>query len=109
LEFQRYAYTEKRKLEVYAIRLYGARNVRNDIIYKWIQNIHRISSKFIHGSLEDFEDEENVGDVALAGKLRSICHLHGIFFNRTKKVVHRRKITNFDKNQAKNREGKPNL
>ena len=42
-------------------------------ISEWVQNIQRLSSKFREAALQDCEDDERIGIVALADKLWNIC------------------------------------
>lgn len=79
-EFLRNTYTEKRNLDFHATQLFGARQSKNEGISEWIQTIQKLSSKFREAALQHCEDEERVGIVALADKLRNICFVQGIFF-----------------------------
>jgi hypothetical protein len=75
--FLKNTYTEKRTLDFRATQLFGAKQGKNESITDWIQNIQRLSSKFSEAALQDCEDDEKTGIVALADKLRNICFVQG--------------------------------
>ena len=77
--FLKNTHTEKRTLDNHATQLFGARQGKNDSISEWIQNIQRLSSKFREAALQDCEDEERLGIVALADKLRNMFCARDIF------------------------------
>ena len=77
--FLKNTYTEKRTLDYHATQLFGAKQGKNDSVSEWIQSIQRLSSKFRETALQDCEDEERLGIVALADKLPNICFVEGIF------------------------------
>jgi hypothetical protein len=77
--FLKNTYTEKRTRHYHAPQLFGAKQGKYDSVSEWIQNIQRLSSKFREAALQDCEDEERIGIVALADKLRNICFVQGIF------------------------------
>jgi len=64
--FLKNTYTEKRKLDFHAMQLFGARHGKNESVSEWIKKIQRFSSKFREAALQDCEDDERVGIVALA-------------------------------------------
>ena len=70
--FLKNTYTEKRTLDYHATQLFGARQGKNDSISEWIQNVQKLSSKFREAALQDCEEDERVGIVALADKLRNM-------------------------------------
>ena len=74
---------EKSTLYFYATRLFRVSQGKNESISEWIQNIQRLNSKFREAALQDCEDDECVGIVALADKLRNICFVQGISSDRT--------------------------
>ena len=88
------AYTEKRTLDFHATRLFGTRNGKNEINSEWNQNIQSLSSKFREADLEDCEDDERVGIVALADKLRNICFVQGLSSDRIQTIVRSRNCRN---------------
>jgi hypothetical protein len=96
MTFLKNTYTEKRTLEFQATRLFGARQGKNNSNSEWIQNIQRLSSKSRGAALEDCEDDEPVGIVALAEKLRNICFVQGISSDRIQRIVHSRNGNTFD-------------
>lgn len=49
-----------------------SRQGKNDSISEWIQSIQKLSSKLREAALQDCEDDERVGIVALVDKLRKI-------------------------------------
>ena len=61
-----------------------------------LKKIQRLSSKFREAAFQDCEDDERVGIVALADKLRNICFVQGISSDRIKTVVHSRNGNTFD-------------
>ena len=69
--------TVKRKLDFHATRLFRARQDKNESISEWIQNIKSLSSKFREAALQDCEDDERIGIVTLADKLRNIYSVQG--------------------------------
>ena len=69
---------------------------KSESISEWIQNIQRLSSKFREATLQDCEDDERVGIVALADKLRNICFVQGIFSDRIQTIVRSRNSSTFD-------------
>jgi hypothetical protein len=71
--FLKNTYTEKRTLDFHATQLFGAKQGKSESISEWIQNIQRLSSKFREAALQDCEEDERIGIVALADKLRNIC------------------------------------
>ena len=72
-------YTEKRTLDFHATQLFGARQSKNEKVSEWIQKIERLSSKFREAALHDCEEDERVGFVALADKLRNIFSCKGLY------------------------------
>jgi len=78
------------------MQLFGARQGKNESVAEWIQQIQRLISKFRETALHDCEDDERVGIVALADKLRTICFVPGISPDRIKTVVHSRNGNTFD-------------
>lgn len=94
--FLKNTYTEKRTLDFYATQLFGARQGKNDNISEWIQNVQKLSSKFREAALQDCEDDERVGIVALADKLRNICFVQGIVSDRIQTIVRSRNGRTFD-------------
>jgi hypothetical protein len=72
-------YKEKRTLDFHATQLFGAKQGKNDSISEWIRNIQRLRSKFREASLQDCEDDERIGIVALADKLRNMFSTGDIF------------------------------
>jgi hypothetical protein len=93
--FLKNTYTEKRTLDDHATQLFGAKQGKNDSISGWIQNVQKLSSKFREAALQDCEDER-VGTVALADKLRNICFVQGIASDRIQTVVRSRNGEMFD-------------
>jgi hypothetical protein len=87
---------EKRTLDFHATQLFGARQGKNDSISEWIQNVQKLSSKFREAALQDCEDDERVGIVALADKLRNICFVQGIASDRIQTIVRSRNGHTFD-------------
>jgi hypothetical protein len=77
---------------LHATQLFGARQGKSDSISGWIQSVQKLSSKFREAVLQDYEDDERVGIVALAGKLRNICFVQGIASDRiqsaSKRALH---------------------
>jgi len=94
--FLKNTYTEKRTLDYHATQLFGAKQGKNDGVSEWIQNIQRLSSKFREAALQDCEDEERLGIVALADKLQNICFVQGIFSDRIQTIVRNRNGRTFD-------------
>ena len=94
--FLRNTYTEKRTLDYHATQLFGARQGKNDSISEWIQNVQKLSSKFREAALQDCEEDERVGIVALADKLRNICFVQGILSDRIQTIVRSRNGHTFD-------------
>jgi len=80
--FLKNTYTEKRTLDFHATQLFGAKQGKNESVSDWIQNIQRLSSKFREAALQDCEDDERTGIVALADKLRNICFVQGVSSDR---------------------------
>jgi hypothetical protein len=76
--------------------LFGARQGKSESISNWIQNIQRLSSKFREAALQDCEDVEREGIVALADKLRNICFVQGIVSDRIQTIVRSRNGGTFD-------------
>jgi hypothetical protein len=64
--FLKNTYTEKRTLDFHATQSFGARQSKNENVSEWIQKIQRLSSKFREAALQDCEEDERVGIVALA-------------------------------------------
>jgi hypothetical protein len=95
-EFFKNTYTEKRTLDFHATQLFGARQEKNESISERIQKSQRLSSKFREAALQDCQDEERGGMVALAGKLRNICFVQGILWDRVQTIVRSRNSTTFD-------------
>jgi hypothetical protein len=89
-------YTEKRALDYHATQLSGARQGKNDNISEWVQNVQKLISKFREAALQDCEDDERVGIVALADKLRNICFVQGIASDRIQTIVRSRNGCTFD-------------
>ena len=85
--FLKNTYTEKRTLDFHATQLFGAKQSENESISEWIQNIQRLSSKFKEAALQDCENDERIGIVALADKLRNICFVQGISSDRIQTIV----------------------
>jgi hypothetical protein len=54
------------------------------------------SSKFREAALQDCDDDERVGIVALADKLRNICYVQGIASDRIQTIVRNRNGPTFD-------------
>jgi hypothetical protein len=94
--FLKNTYTEKRTLDFHATQFLGAKQGKNESISEWIQNIQRLSSKFREAALQDCEDDERIGIVALAAKLRNICFVQGISSDRIQTTVHSRNGSTFD-------------
>ena len=94
--FLKNTYTEKRTLDFHATQLFGAKQGKNENISEWIQNIQRLSSKFREAALQDCEDDERIGIVALADKLRNICFVQGISSDRVQTIVRSRNASTFD-------------
>ena len=94
--FLKNTYTEKRTLDYHATQLFGARQGKNDSISGWIQNVQKLSSKFREAALQDCEEDERVGIVALADKLRNICFVQGIASDRIQTIVRTRNSSTFD-------------
>jgi hypothetical protein len=94
--FLKNTYTEKRSLDFNATQLFGARQGKNDNITEWIQSIQKLSSKFWEAALQDCEDDEHVGIVALADKLRNICFVQGIASDKIQTIVRSRNVGTFD-------------
>ena len=94
--FFKNTYTEKRTLDFHATQLFGAKQGKNDSILEWIQNIQRLSSKFIEAALQDCKDDERIGIVALTDKLRNICFVQGISSDRIQTIVRSRNGSTFD-------------
>ena len=94
--FLKNTFTEKRTLDYHATQLFGARQGKNDSISGWIQNIQKLSSKFREAALQNCEDDERVGIVALADKLRNICFVQGIASDRIQTIVRSRNGRTFD-------------
>ena len=88
--FLKNTYTEKRTLDFHAMQLFRARQGKNESISDWIQNIQRLSSKFREAALQDCNDDERTGIVALADKLRNICFVQGISSHRIQTIVRSR-------------------
>jgi molybdopterin-guanine dinucleotide biosynthesis protein len=76
--------------------LFGAKQGKNESISEWIQNIQRLSSKFREAALQDCEDDERIGIIALADKLRDICLVQGISSERIQTIVCSRNGNTFD-------------
>jgi len=70
--FLRNTYTEKRTLDFHATQLFGAKQGKGESVLDWIQNIQKLSSKFREAALQDCEDDERIGIVALGDKLRNM-------------------------------------
>ena len=94
--FLKNTYTEKRTLDFHATQLFGAKQGKNESVSEWIQNIQRLSSKFRESALQDCEDDERIGIVALADKLRNICFVQGISSDRVQTIVRSRNAGTFD-------------
>ena len=94
--FLKNTYTEKRTLDFHATQLFGARQGKNESVSEWIQKIQRFSSKFREAALQDCEDDERIGIVALADKLRNICFVQGISSDRIQTIVRSRNGNTFD-------------
>ena len=94
--FLRNTYTEKRTLDFHATQLFGARQGKSESISEWIQTIQKLSSKFREAALQDCEDDERVGIIALADKLRNICFVQGISSDRIQTIVRSRNGNAFD-------------
>ena len=45
----------------------------------WIQRIQKLGSKFREAALQDCEQDERVGILTLADKLRNICFVQGLY------------------------------
>jgi hypothetical protein len=94
--FFKNTYTEKRTLDYQATQLFGTRQGKSDSISGWIQNVQKLSSKFREAALQDCEDDERVGIVALAEKIRNICFVQGIASDRIQTIVRSRNGHTFD-------------
>jgi transposase InsO family protein len=94
--FLKNTYTEKRTLDFHATQLFGARQGKSESISDWIQNVQRLSSKFREAALQDCEEDERQGIVALADKLRNICFVQGIVSDRIQTIVRSRNGDTFD-------------
>ena len=94
--FLKNTYTEKRTLDYHATQLFGARQGKTDSISEWIQSVQKLSSKFREAALQDCEEDERVGIVALADKLRNICFVQGIASDRIQTIVRSRNGRTFD-------------
>jgi len=94
--FFRNTYTKKCTLDFHATQLFGARQDKNESVSEWIQKIQRLSSKFREAALQDCEDDERVGIVGLADKLRNICFVQGISSDRIQTIVRSRNGNTFD-------------
>jgi hypothetical protein len=66
--FLRDTYTEKRTLDCHITQLFGAKQSKSESISEWILNGQRRSSKFREAAVQDCEEDERVGIVALADK-----------------------------------------
>jgi hypothetical protein len=94
--FLKNTYTEKRTLDFHATQLFGAKQGKSESISEWIQNIQRLSLKFREAALQDCEEDERIGIVALADKLRNICFIQGISSDRIQTIVRSRNASAFD-------------
>jgi hypothetical protein len=94
--FLKNIYTEKRALDFHATQFFGAKQDKNESVSEWIQNIQRLSSKFGEAALQDCEDDERIGIVALADKLRNICFVQGVSSDRIQTIVRSRNGNTFD-------------
>ena len=94
--FLKNTYTEKRTLHFHATQLFWARQGKSESVSEWIQKIQRLSSKFREAALQDCEDDERIGIVALADKLRNICFVQGISSDRIQTIVRSRNGNTFD-------------
>jgi hypothetical protein len=74
----------------------GQKQGKGESISEWIQNIQRLSSKFREAALQDCEDDERIGIVALGDKLRNICFVQGLFSDRIQTTVRSRNGSTFD-------------
>lgn len=66
------ACTEKCTLDLHTTQLFGARQSKSESITAWIEGVRRLSSKFRERTLQDCENDESVGIVALADIMRNI-------------------------------------
>jgi hypothetical protein len=89
-------YTEKRTLDFQDPQLFGAKQGKGEKSSEWIQNIQRLSSKFRDAALQDCEDDERIGIVALGDKLRNICFVQELFSDRIQTIVLSRNGSTFD-------------
>jgi hypothetical protein len=94
--FLRNTYTERRTLDFHATQLFGAKHGKGESVSEWIQNIQKFSSKFREAALQDCEDDERIGIVALRDKLRNICFVQGLFSDRIQTIVRSRNGSTFD-------------
>jgi hypothetical protein len=94
--FFKNTYTEKRTLDFHATQLFGARQGKSESISEWIQTIQKLSSKFREAEVHDCEEDERVGIIALAEKLRNICFVQGISSDRIQTIFRSRNGSAFD-------------
>jgi hypothetical protein len=94
--FLRNTYTEKCTLDFHTTQLFGAREGKSESISEWIQTIQKLSSKFREAALQDCEEDEHLGIIALADKLRNICFVQEISSDRIQTIVRSRNRNAFD-------------
>jgi hypothetical protein len=93
--FLRNTYTENSTLD-FMPRSYSGPDRAKESISEWIQTIQKLSSKFREAALQDGEDDERVGIIVLADKLRNICVVQGISSDRIQTIVRSRNGNAFD-------------
>jgi hypothetical protein len=93
--FLKNTYTVKRTLDYHATKLFGAKQGKNNSIAVWIQSVQKLSSTFREEALQDCGEEERLGIVELADKLRNICFVQAIASDRIQTIV-RRNGSTFD-------------
>ena len=62
----------------------------------WIQRIQKLGSKFREAALQDCEQDERVGILTLADKLRNNCFVQGLYSDRIQTIVRSRNHSSFD-------------
>jgi hypothetical protein len=58
--------------------------------------VQKLGSKFREAALQDWEQDERAGILALAEKLRNICFLQGLYSDRIQTIVRSRNHASFD-------------
>jgi hypothetical protein len=88
-EFLKNTYTEKRTLDYHANQLFSTKQSKAENVSEWIQRVHRLGSKFREAALQDCQQEERAGILTLANKLRNICFVQGLCYNRIQTIASR--------------------